>query len=63
MMIFYYKTKKQLKENIGKNLDFSETSIFGSEYDPNGRNVGTNHPKRSWFAEVFLKNGIIEKVK
>ena len=28
MMIFYYKTKKQLKENIGKNLDFSETSIF-----------------------------------
>jgi len=62
-LIFHYKTKKELKENVGKPLRFTETSIFGAEYNPDGVNTGTNHPKRSWFANVTCKDGLIAKVK
>jgi len=62
LLIFYYKTKKELKEAVGTNLLYSETSIFGEEYKPNGVNTGTNHPKRSWFANVTCENGKIVKV-
>ena len=46
-----YKTKKELKENIGKPLRYVETSIFGSEYKPAGTFcvVGPS-PRRVWFA-------------
>ena len=32
MMILNYETKKELKENIGKPLNYTETSWFGPEY-------------------------------
>ena len=32
MLIFNYKSKKELKENIGKPLNYTETSMFGPEY-------------------------------
>ena len=62
-MIFDYATKKELKENIGKPLRYEETSIFGEEYKSNGTLIGTNHPRRSWFANVTMENDIIKAVK
>ena len=62
-MIFHYETKKELKENIGKPLRYTETSMFGAEYKLNGKLFGTNHPRRSWFASVIMKDGIIQSVK
>ncbi len=62
MLTFHYKSKKELKENIGKALSYSETSMFGEEYRHNGSFLGTNHPKRSWFAKVEMENGLIKKV-
>ena len=32
MLIFNYKSKKQLRENIGNKLNYTETSMFGLEY-------------------------------
>tara|TARA_R100001443_G_C3325002_1_gene171011 strand:- start:205 stop:393 length:189 start_codon:yes stop_codon:yes gene_type:complete len=62
MIELCYKTKKQLKDNIGQELDYIETSLFGSEYKSDGYIVGCNK-KRSFFAKVFLKNDKIIKVK
>ncbi len=62
MLIFHYKTKKELKAQIGKPLDYSETSFFGPEFKADGVVTGTNHPKRSWFANVTMKEGLILKV-
>ena len=36
MLIFNYESKKQLKENIGNRLNYTETSIFGPEYISTG---------------------------
>ena len=60
-----YKTKKELKENIGKPLRYIETSIFGSEYKPAGTFcvVGPSPTKRVWFAEVTMQNDVIVKVR
>lgn len=63
MLIFHYKTKKELKGRIGKYLKFTETSFFGEEYKSNGVVTGTNHPKRSWFANVTMENDLIKVVK
>ena len=68
MLILNYKSKKELKDQIGKILDYTETSIFGPEYKPNGIIVGSNRPHstnnkgREFFAEVTLKNNLIKKV-
>ena len=68
MLIFNYKSKKDLSENIGKPLNYTDTSMFGSEYKANGVLVGSNRPYstenkgREFFAEVTLKNNIIIKV-
>ena len=68
MLILNYKSKKELKEQIGKPLDYAETSIFGPEYKPDGIIVGSNRPHstnnkgREFFAEVTLKNNLIKKV-
>ena len=67
MLIFDYATKKELKENIGKPLDYQETSIFGAEYVANGKLTGCNRPhltgyKREFFASVVVKDGLISKV-
>ena len=68
MLIFKYKSKKELKENIGKRLIYIETSLFGEEYKPNGLLTGANRPHitnmgREFFANVLMKDGIITQVK
>ena len=68
MLIFNYATKKELKENIGKSLNYQETSMFGPEYEANGKLTGCNRPHmtglgREWFGQVTLENNIIVKVK
>ena len=58
----YYKTKKELKNNIGSELEYSETNIFKDEYTPNGVVIGCDQ-QRKWFAKVTIKNNIIEMVQ
>jgi ethanolamine utilization cobalamin adenosyltransferase len=68
MLILDYASKKDLKECIGQPLRYIETSMFGPEYRDTGSLVGCNRPhmtghKREFFAEVFMKDGLINKVK
>ena len=68
MIIFNYPSKKILKENIGKPLNYIETSLFGPEYIRTGTLTGANRPHitkqgREFFAEVTMENGIIANVK
>jgi hypothetical protein len=68
MLIFKYKSKKELKENIGNRLIYIETSLFGEEYKLNGLLIGANRPHithigREFFASVLMKDGIIMQVK
>lgn len=61
-----YKTKKALKESVGRSLDYIETSLFGAEYkgDGNYTVVGPDpYRARNWFATVSVVNGVIAKVK
>jgi len=67
MIIFNYSSKKELKENIGKRLQYIETSLYGLEYKPNGVLVGANRPHitgqgREFFASVTMRDGLIERV-
>lgn len=64
MLVANYKTKKDLKEQIGLPLKYTETSIFGSEYNPSGKFcvVGPSAHNRKWYAEVTMKLGLIDKV-
>jgi len=68
MIILNYKSKKQLKENIGKNLNYTETSLFGNEYVTNGSITGCNRPQitgikgREFFATVTIQNDLIKSV-
>jgi len=68
MLILNYKSKKELKEQVGRPLDYTETSMFGPEYKADGVIVGSNRPYttnnegREFFAEVTLKNNLIKKV-
>ena len=68
MMIALYPSKKVLKENIGKRLKYRETSMFGSEYKSNGSFAVCNRPSitgikgREFFAEMTMKDDLIEKV-
>ena len=69
MMILNYKSKKLLKENIGKALRYTETSMFGNEYSSNGTFCGSNRPQitgnggREFFAEVTMQDDLIKLVK
>ena len=74
MIVLNYKSKKELKENVGKELDYTETSIFGQEYLSNGNFCGCNRPSstgfpklekrkgREFFAKVTMKDDLIFKV-
>ncbi len=68
MILLNYTSKKELRENIGQSLNYAETSMFGPEYKSDGTVVGSNRPHstnnegREFFAEVTLKNHIIQKV-
>jgi hypothetical protein len=59
-----YKTKKALKEAVGQRLNYTETSMFGPEYKPDGQFavVGPSAYERKWFATVKMVNGLIAKV-
>ena len=66
MMGAPYKSKKELKENVGKPLRYIETSMFGAEYRENGKFcvVGPDpYNNRKWYAEVTMENGLIKSVK
>ena len=64
MIQVFYKSKKELKEQIGNSLLYKETSFFGPEYKSNGTfAVADGSLKRKWFAEVTMKDNIIAKVK
>ena len=68
MIIFNYKSKKELKEHVGQRLDYIETSLFGPEYTPDGVMVGANRPHitgqgREFFATVTMRDGLIQGVK
>ena len=56
-----YKTKKELKNNIGSKLDYTETSFFGDEYKDNGTVIGCD-VKRKFFAKITIENNIIKQV-
>jgi hypothetical protein len=67
MMILNYPSKKELKACIGQPLRYTETSMHGNEYQPDGKFCGCNRPhltgyKREFFAEVTMRNGLIAKV-
>ena len=62
MIQFNYDTKKELKENVGSELEYIETSFFGEEYKSTGTITGCNK-KRSWFANVIMQDDKIIKVK
>ena len=62
MIQLLYETKKQLKENVGSELEYIETSFFGEEYKSSGTITGCNK-KRSWFANVIMEDDKIIKVK
>jgi hypothetical protein len=65
MMGANYPTKRALKEAKGHPLQYTETSIFGAEYNPDGTFcvVGPDaYTNRRWYARVTMKNGVIAKV-
>ena len=75
MMIVNYETKKELTKNIGKPLEYTETSMFGSEYKSNGKFCGCNRPTinevlnskgikgREFFTTITMENDLIKKVE
>lgn len=75
MLILNYPSKKVLKECIGEELDYTETSFFGIEFKSDGRVAGSNRPNspefpkiekrkgREFYASVVMKDGIITKVE
>jgi len=76
MIIVNYKSKKDLINNIGQKLDYTETSMFGNEYKSNGKFSACNRPSinsvlinrgilkaREFFTTVTIKNDLIFKVE
>ena len=67
MIVLNYPTKKELKTQIGKPLNYTETSMFGNEVSADCEVCGCNRPhltgyKREFFANVTLKEGLIVAV-
>lgn len=67
MTVNTYKSKKELKEAIGEPLRYEETSLFGPEIKRDGIIYVARRPHqagggREFFAEVVMKNGLIERV-
>ena len=68
MLIVYYASKKALKESIEQRLKYSETSMFGPEFTPNGSFTASNQPQitgikgREFFAKITMKDGLIHAV-
>lgn len=67
-LVVNYPSKKKLKECIGQPLRYTETSLFGPEYQPDGVLTVANRPHitglgREFFAQVTMLDGQIAKVK
>jgi hypothetical protein len=68
MMLVYYPSKKDMKNFVGRPLNYTETSMFGPEFKNNGKFCVSNRPSitgvkgREFFAEVTMKDGLIAKV-
>ena len=67
-LIANYPSKKNCKENIGKPLNYIETSLFGAEYKADGVLTVANRPHitfngREWFGNITMKDGLIANVK
>jgi hypothetical protein len=65
MLVANYPTKNSLKNSVGQELRFEETSIFEPEYRSTGRFVvvGPTATNRKFFAEVTIENDKIVRVK
>jgi len=68
MLVFVYKSKKEMKGQLGKPLNYMETSMFGAEYLSDGVLIGANRPHmtgigREFFAKVTMRDGLIAKVE
>ena len=68
MIIFNYKSKKELKTRVGERLDYIETSLFGEEFRRDGVLTGANRPHitgkgREFFANVTMQDGLIKSIK
>jgi len=66
-LVVKYPSKKELKARIGEPLKYIETSLFGPEYRDDGVLTVANRPHitgmgREFFANVYMKDGIIQKV-
>ena len=67
-LVVNYNTKKELKEAVGTPLRYTETSVFGPEYSADGTLAVAGRPhvtgmKREFFAQVKMREGVIESVK
>ena len=67
-LVVRYPSKKEMKEHIGRPLRYLETSLFGPEYQDNGILTVANRPHitgigREFFAIVWMKDGLIERIK
>lgn len=67
-LIANYPSKKNLKENIGSGLKYTETSIFGPEYKGDGTLTVCNRPHitgygREWFGRVTMQDHKIVRVE
>jgi hypothetical protein len=68
MLIANYASKKDCKAAVGKPLRYTETSMFGAEYKPDGVLTVANRPHvtglgREWFGRITMQNGLIAKVE
>ncbi len=65
MIAAHYRFKKDLKAAIGQELNYTETSIFGAEFKPDGSFVvvGPSAANRKWFAQVTMEKGKIKEVE
>ena len=67
-MLVNYPTKKALKSAVGQSLDYTETSVFGPEYRPDGVITVAHRPRlqgesgREFFARVTMSGGLIKAV-
>lgn len=67
-MLVSYKTKKALREAVGQPLRYTETSIRGPEFTPDGTFHVAHRPLiqgdggREFFAKVTMKGGLIASV-
>lgn len=63
MIIGLYKNRKELNNNIGKQLKYNESSFLNNEYKHNGENclLITNNNRKE-YCKVYLIDGYIRIV-